>query len=44
MGHGFFMMLQTCDRVYLLTGATGTTVVLEQERNAPEPTWLRSFG
>jgi anti-sigma regulatory factor (Ser/Thr protein kinase) len=44
MGHGFFMILQTCDHVYLLTGAGGTTVVLEQERNAPEAAWLKSFG
>jgi anti-sigma regulatory factor (Ser/Thr protein kinase) len=43
MGHGFFMMLQTCDRVWLLTGASGTTVVLEQERNAPEPAWMRDL-
>jgi anti-sigma regulatory factor (Ser/Thr protein kinase) len=41
MGHGFWMILKTCDRVWLLTGASGTTVVLEQERNAPEPDWLR---
>ncbi|MBC8134380.1 MAG: response regulator, partial [Fibrella sp.] len=31
MGHGFSMMLKTCDRVYLLTGPTGTTVVIEQD-------------
>jgi anti-sigma regulatory factor (Ser/Thr protein kinase) len=43
MGHGFWMILKTCDRVWLLTGASGTTVVLEQERNAPEPAWLRDF-
>jgi hypothetical protein len=36
-------MLQTCDRVWLLTGAGGTIVVLEQERNAPEPAWLRDL-
>ena len=30
LGQGFWMMLQTCERVYLLTGAAGTTVVLEQ--------------
>jgi anti-sigma regulatory factor (Ser/Thr protein kinase) len=43
LGHGFFLMLQTCDRVHLLTGTGGTTVVLEQERNAPEPGWLKSM-
>jgi anti-sigma regulatory factor (Ser/Thr protein kinase) len=31
MGYGFYMMLQTCDRIYLLTGPQGTTVVLEQD-------------
>jgi PAS domain S-box-containing protein len=41
LGHGFWMMLQTCDRIWLLTGPTGTTVVLEQGREAPEPYWLR---
>jgi PAS domain S-box len=35
-GQGFWMMLQSCDRVYLLTGPTGTTVVLEQEREKEE--------
>lgn len=40
MGHGFWLMLKTCDRVYLLTGPTGTTVVLEQDRLPPEPEWL----
>ncbi len=40
MGHGFWLMLKTCDRVYLLTGPTGTTVVLEQARIPPEPEWL----
>jgi PAS domain S-box-containing protein len=41
-GHGFWMMLKMADRVYLLTGAEGTTVVLEQDRNAAEPAWLRN--
>ena len=30
LGHGFFLMLSTCDLVYLHTGPEGTTVVLEQ--------------
>ena len=42
-GHGFKMMLQTADAVWLLTGPTGTTVVLEQGREAPEPGWLAGF-
>ncbi|HEY3331925.1 MAG TPA: PAS domain S-box protein [Capsulimonadaceae bacterium] len=36
LGHGFSMMLNTVDRVYLLTGPAGTTIVLEQEAVAPE--------
>ncbi|BDI30573.1 hypothetical protein CCAX7_26240 [Capsulimonas corticalis] len=40
LGHGIKMMLETSDRVYLLTGSNGTTVVLEQEREAPIPAWL----
>ncbi len=43
LGHGFWMMLKTADRVYLLTGATGTTVVMEQERTPPVPSWMQSF-
>ncbi|MCW3058570.1 MAG: histidine kinase [Capsulimonas sp.] len=40
LGHGLKMMLETADRVYLLTGSTGTIVVLEQERVPPLPAWL----
>jgi PAS domain S-box-containing protein len=40
LGHGFSMILKTADRIWLLTGPSGTTVVLEQERNLPEPVWL----
>jgi len=39
LGHGFKIMLHTADRVYLLTGASGTTVVIEQDRKEPEPNW-----
>lgn len=35
MGQGMKMMLQIVDRLWLLTGAEGTTVVLEQDREAP---------
>ena len=38
LGHGFKIVLQTTDHVYLLTDPTGTTVVLEQEHRA-EPAW-----
>ena len=37
------MMLKTADRVYLLTGASGTTVVIEQERQPPIPSWMHSY-
>lgn len=40
-GQGFFLMWRTCDRVYLLTGATGTTVVLEMNRTPPAPFWMK---
>ena len=41
MGHGFWMMLKTADRLWLFTTPNGTTVVLEQERAAreEEPLW-----
>ena len=39
LGHGFKMMQQV-DRVYVLTGPTGTTVVLEQDQEEPPPAWL----
>ncbi len=31
LGHGMKMMLQTADRLFLLTGSAGTTVVLEMD-------------
>jgi anti-sigma regulatory factor (Ser/Thr protein kinase) len=40
IGHGFWLMLQTAHRVWLLTAPGGTTVVLEMDREAPEPGWL----
>ncbi len=39
LGHGFKMM-QQIDRVYVLTGPTGTVVVLEQDCSEPPPAWL----
>jgi CheY-like chemotaxis protein/anti-sigma regulatory factor (Ser/Thr protein kinase) len=39
LGHGFWIMLKTADRVYLLTGKSGTTIVLEQEAMPPPPSW-----
>jgi hypothetical protein len=41
MGHGFWLMLKTVDRVWLLTGAAGTTVVIEQDREPAEVAWLQ---
>lgn len=40
LGHGFKMVLATADRVRLLTGPDGTTVVLEMGRDVPKPGWL----
>lgn len=40
LGHGFFMMLQTADRIYLHTQRQGTTVVIEKRRTPPDPDWL----
>ncbi len=40
LGHGFWMMLRSADRVWLLTGPEGTRVVLEQDCAEPEPSWL----
>ena len=40
LGHGFKLLLATADRVWLLTGPTGTTVVLQQGRDEPVPDWL----
>ncbi len=40
LGHGLKMMIETANRLYLLTGPSGTTVVLEQDRERPLPAWL----
>jgi PAS domain S-box-containing protein len=45
LGHGFFIMLGCADKLYLLTGVGGTTIVLEQYAEAPTPAWLeRAFA
>jgi len=44
LGHGFGIMTQSADRLYLLTSASGTTVVLEQERTAPIPDWMEGLA
>lgn len=40
LGFGMKMMLQVVDRIFLLTGASGTTVVLEQDRDEPDLDWF----
>ena len=40
LGHGMKFMIETIDRLYLLTNAKGTIVVLEQDRNPPSLPWL----
>lgn len=42
MGHGFWLILETVDRVFLNTGPSGTTIVIEQARTRPQPPWLRA--
>jgi anti-sigma regulatory factor (Ser/Thr protein kinase) len=40
LGHGFWLMLQTADRIHLLTReGHGTTLVIEKGRSAPVPDW-----
>lgn len=39
LGHGMKMILRTCDRIYLLTGAEGTTVVIEQDKIGTPVDW-----
>ena len=34
LGHGFWLMLRSADSVFLLTGSSGTTIVLTVERRA----------
>jgi PAS domain S-box-containing protein len=42
LGHGLKMMVETSDRVYLLTNPSGTTTILEMDRDQPLPPWLIS--
>ncbi|MBC8135363.1 MAG: PAS domain S-box protein [Fibrella sp.] len=41
-GQGMFLMHRSVDRMFLLTGSEGTTVVLEQDRTAPIPVWMQN--
>lgn len=40
LGHGLKLMLETGDRLFLLTGPSGTTVVLEKDRDKPLLGWM----
>jgi anti-sigma regulatory factor (Ser/Thr protein kinase) len=40
-GHGFWLMLNMCDRLFLLTRPQGTTLVLEQEIGVARTGWPR---
>jgi anti-sigma regulatory factor (Ser/Thr protein kinase) len=44
MGMGFFLTLQEADRVFLRTGAGGTIIVVEVDRQPTPPLWLRRAG
>lgn len=44
LGQGMKTMLDTADRVYLLTGEGGTAVVVEQDREPPHPPGLPGGG
>ena len=41
LGHGFWMILNTIDKVFLLTGSDGTTIVLEQGGEVIDPLLMR---
>jgi anti-sigma regulatory factor (Ser/Thr protein kinase) len=42
-GHGFKLMLKMIDRLWLLTGQEGTTVILEQSRHESQPDWFKAL-
>ncbi len=41
MGHGFWIILKTADRISMITSQDGTVIVIEQDRVSPEAPWLR---
>ena len=43
LGHGFWLMLRTGDRIYLHTSPHGTTIVLEMEKTPLVPAWLQAI-
>jgi PAS domain S-box-containing protein len=40
LGHGFWLILNTCDRLWLHSTQHGTTVVVEVDKRVPEPEWM----
>ena len=42
LGHGMKMMLESADRLWLLTGPSGTTAVIEQDRLPSQPAWSKA--
>jgi anti-sigma regulatory factor (Ser/Thr protein kinase) len=44
LGHGLKLILQTADRLWLLTGPEGTTAVVEVGRTAPPLGWLAALS
>ncbi len=43
LGHGFKLILQCVDRIWLETGPTGTVIVIEQDKVSGHPDWLRTI-
>jgi anti-sigma regulatory factor (Ser/Thr protein kinase) len=41
-GQGLHLMWQTCDRLYMLTESTGTTIVVEMNREPLPPVWVQA--
>lgn len=41
MGHGFWIILKTADRISMVTGPKGTTIVIELDLVPPQAPWLR---
>jgi len=42
-GHGFKLMLKMIDKLWLLTRAAGTTIILEQMKTEQDPEWLSAI-
>ena len=44
LGHGFWLMLNTADKISLLTAQSGTTVVVEKQATMPDTNLWDAFG